>query len=156
MKCVLERLYATICRDPTTGDGGLTPTESDFHSEGFRRLDDVRIAQVSKGSSDRLVEIDYGGTEKYQQFANGTGTKRRSRHKLLLRIGYFAGDNHNETMMVIASDDKLIGTYLQRLDNIHGSCEDMCLEKLEVGSSEVVKLDNQRYELQLSLVAQVL
>jgi len=155
LDCVIRRLYATICRDPDTGEGGLVPTASDFHAEGFSRVDNIRLHNAVKGSVDRMVEIDYLGTDKYQAFANGAGTRRRATHRLLMRIGYFAGDNHNETQMVIAADDSLIGLYIQKLDNIHGACEGLCLEKVEVDSSEVIKLDSQRYELQMSLKVQV-
>lgn len=155
MFCVLGRLYDTICRHPDTGEGGLVPTPSDFHADSFRRIDSVRAHKTAKGGLDRLVEIDYQGTKKYLQFANGQGTKRRSWHGVLIRIGYFAGDNHNITQMVIAGDDKLLGTALQKLDNIVGSCANECLEKVEVEGSEVIKLDDQRYELQISLKLQI-
>ncbi len=155
MFCVIGRIYETLCR-AESGDGGLTPTASDFHADAFRRIDSVRAHKTTKRGGDRLLEIDYLGTAKYQQFANGAGTKRRSTHKLLVRIGYFAGDNHNVTQQVIAGDDKLIGTYLQKMDNIAGACSDECLEKIEVEGSEVIKLDEQRYELQISLKVQII
>ena len=155
LDCVIRRFYSTICRDPDTGEGGLTPYASDFHADGFTRVDDIRMSDAVKSSVDRIVEIDYLGTSKYQAFANGSGTRRRATHRLLLRIGYFAGDNHNETQMVIAADDSMLGVYLQKIDNIHGECEGLCLEKVEITSSEVIKLDTQRYELQMSLNVQV-
>lgn len=155
MFCTIQRLYDTICRDPETGEGGLEPTASEFHASAFRRIDSVRAAKTAKQGNDRLVEIDYNGTDKYLQFANGIGSRRRSWHKVMIRIGYFAGDNHNVTQMVIGGDDKKIGDYIQKLDNIAGSCTDECLEKVEVASSEVIKIDEQRYELQISLKVQI-
>lgn len=155
VKCIIERLYQTLCRDPDTGEGGLTPTESEFHADAFRRIDNIRIGETNKSARDRLVEIDYEGTEGYLAFANGQGRKRRSKHNLLIRIGYFAGDNHNETQMIIGSDDKLIGTYLQKLDNIAGSCDTTCLEAVFVTSSQKVKLDEQSYELQIKATIQI-
>ncbi len=155
MFCTIQRLYDTICRHPDTGEGGLAPTPSEFHSDAFRRIDSVRAAKTTKQSSDRLVEIDYNGADKYGQFANGTGSRRRSWHKVMIRIGYFSGDNHNATQMIIGGDDKKIGDYIQKLDNISGTCSDECLEKVEVTGSEVIKIDEQRYELQISLKVQI-
>jgi len=155
LDCVVKRLYASICRDPDTGDGGLEPTPSEFHADGFSRLDNIRMGEAVKSAADRLVEIDYQGTLKYQGFANGSGTRRRATHKLLLRVGYFAGNNHAETHMIIAADDSKLGVFLQKLDNIHGDCDGLCLEKVEVDNSEVIKLDSQRYELQITLRVQV-
>lgn len=156
MFCTIQRLYDTICRNPETGEGGLAPTPTEFHAEAFRRIDSVRAAKTTKAGSDRLVEIDYNGTEKYLQFANGKGSRRRSWHKIMIRIGYFSGDNHNVTQMVIGGDDKKIGDYLQKLDNIAGGpCCGECLEKVEVANTEVIKIDDQRYELQMSLKVQI-
>lgn len=156
MDCVIKRIYATLCRDPDTGEGGLAPTSSEFHADAFRRMDTVYSKNTAKGGADRLLEIDYGGTLEYGRPGSGSAQKRRSWHKLILRIGYFMGDNRNATNMVVAADDKLIGTYLQEKDAIKGGCDSLCLEKVEVIGSNVIKLDEQRLELQISLKVQVL
>jgi len=155
MECVFNRLYATICRDPDTGEGGLAPTPSDFHADAFRRIDSVRANKTTKSGNDRLLEIDYLGTVKYQGFANGTGSRRRGQFRVMMRIGYFAGDNHAHTQIIMAADDRKIGVYIQKLDNIPGSCDGACLEKVEYDNSQVIKLDDQRYELQITLRLQV-
>lgn len=155
MKCVLNRLYETLCRDPELGTGGLEPTPSEFHADGFTRRDMVQLKKVTKSGADRLLQIEYKGTVKYQGYANGRGNRRRSTHRVMVRIGYFAGQSHNETHIVMGADDKKIGTYVQKLDNIVGTCSDLCIEKISYENSETITVDDQRYELQIMLLVQV-
>lgn len=150
-ECVIQGLYTLICRDSETGEGGLIPTVNDFHLPYFQESKREELREKTGGAIDRCVTIGYVGTKSVKPFISG-GKTRRLQH-VMVSVGFFAGDHHNETHKVMFADDLLLQQSLIHPDN-YPSCNGVCVEKIDVVSSDVVKLGKEQYILELLLAIQ--
>lgn len=149
--CVIEGLYAGICRDPDTGEGGLTPTDSDFHVPYFQRSQREDLRKKTGGGIDRCTKIKYLGTKDHKAFI--TGGKTRQVDHVMIEIGFFAGDHHDDTHVVMWDDDKIVQRWLIHPDN-YPSCAGTCVERITIVNSDVVKLGEEQYILQITVAIQ--
>jgi len=150
-ECVINGLYDLICRNPDSGEGGLTPTSNDFHLPYFQRTMREELRRKTGGSIDRCVQIEYKGTRGVKPFISG-GKTRHVDH-VMVCVGFFAGDHHDQTHIVMHSDDKILQNFLVQPDN-YPSCQGACVEKIDIVNSDVVKLGREQYILELLLAIQ--
>jgi hypothetical protein len=150
-ECIIRSLYGDICRDPDSGEGGLTPTANDFHIPYFQRTPREELKAKVGGAIDRCVQITYKGTQGVKPFISGG--KIRHQDQILISVGYFAGDHHDETNIIMHADDKMLENFLVKPSN-YPSCSGTCVEKIDVVNSNVVKLGKEQYILELLLAVQ--
>lgn len=152
--CIIDQLYDGLCAAEDGGGGGVTPTPSDFHAEVFRRERRKRLRELPKSSIDRALQIEYGGVREYAKVGSING-KRRLWMEITVHVGYFAGDNVDDTHRTILSDDMLLQLWLRDPDNFP-SCAGTCVEDILPVSSSVSPLEDGRFELTITLRLQVI
>lgn len=145
-RCAMEGIYDMICRDPDTATGGVDPSETNYHGEGFYREDRVRLDNLEGSSIDRKVSIRYDGTIEHDKISNGN--KRGRRFGVTIRVGYYAGDHHNLTHM-IANDDELLIIKRLRLQQYWPS--DCCVQGYIPQESTFQDIDGDRYILEIAV-----
>lgn len=153
-QCVLDGLYDGICANEDGGGGGVEPTPSEYHADVFRRERRTPLRQLAKSAVDRVVQIEYDGVRQYHPFANATGTKRRRTVEFVVKVGYFAGDNVDDTYAIIFSDDMKLQDYL-RLPQNYPSCQGACVEGILPTSSSVSRIGDGRLELRITIEVQL-
>jgi hypothetical protein len=152
--CIIDRLYEGICASEEGGGGGLAPTQSDFHAEVFRRERRKRVRELPKSSIDRAVQIEYEGVREYGKVGSIDG-RRRLWMELTVHVGFFAGDNIDDTHRIILSDDMVLQKWLRDPDN-YPSCAGTCVEDILPIGSVVSALEDGRFELTITLRLQVI
>jgi hypothetical protein len=101
----IEKLYDIICRNEDTGLGGITPTDTSFHSSYFKRyFDGEPIDDASDG--DRLVFISYTGHVEDNSLAHPS--KDHWTFGMVVQIRYHTGDHDAHSQVVMADDFHLI------------------------------------------------
>ena len=148
---VIEGFYSFICRDPDSGEGGLTPTANDFHLGYFQRTKREELTYKTGAGIDRCVQIVYKGTQATKPFISGN--KIRHMDRIMVKVGFFAGDHHDDTNMVIHSDDKMLQNSLVKPNN-YPDCGTVQIERVTVINSDVVKQGKEQYILELLLEVQ--
>jgi hypothetical protein len=152
--CIIDRLYEGICADEDGGGGGLAPTSSEFHAEVFRRERRKRVRDLPKSSIDRAVQIEYEGVREYGKVGSIDG-RRRLWLELSVHVGFFSGDNVDDTHRTILSDDMLLQKWLRDPNN-YPACAGTCVEDILPVSSNVSALEDGRFELTITLRLQVI
>jgi hypothetical protein len=153
-ECVIDKLYEGICAAEDGGGGGLTPSPTDFHAEVFRRERRRRIRELPKSSIDRAVQIQYQGVREYGKVGSIDG-RRRLWMELTVHVGFFAGDNVDDTHRVMLGDDMLLQKWLRDPAN-YPSCTGTCVEDILPVNSNVSALEDGRFELTITLRLQVI
>jgi hypothetical protein len=148
--CVINGLYTGICRDADTGEGGITPTDNDFHLPYFQRSKREELREKTGGAIDRCVQIEYKGTRGVKPIG---GNKNRHTDHVMVSVGFFAGDHHDQTHVIMHADDKLLQNFLVHPDN-YPTCAGTCVEKIEIVNSDVVKLGREQYILEVLIAIQ--
>lgn len=154
-RCGILGLYAIICRDPDTATGGLDPADTVLHAPGFYRHDRQRLEDLTGSGIDRKVQIVYLGTSRWHTYVEPTTGFQMRTEAVKIRVGYFAGDHVNETMASIAEDNQQIAHAISKTSN-HPVCDPgECVNGYVPRSSEVIKIDEQRYVLEIEIAMQV-
>lgn len=100
----IEQLYALICRDPMTAEGGITPNNVILHAEQFVRYERGKGLDTESGSAiDRKVMIRYLGTSQRGEFGHPTDVHRFFR--VSVDVGYHFGDHVAASQGCIADDE---------------------------------------------------
>lgn len=110
--CAIDAIYATICRDPETASGGLTPSESTLHAPGFYRHDRSELDALTGNSIDRKVQVMSDGTAGWVPLYNPVSGVKIRRFSLIVRVGYFVGDHMTESFAIMGDDDLIISNAL--------------------------------------------
>jgi hypothetical protein len=152
--CIFDKLYEGLCADEDGGGGGVPPTPSEFHADVFQRERRVTLRELPLSSIDRKIQITYEGVKEYAAFANADGTRRRLWLEAIVRVGYFAGDNVDDTHRIMMSDDLLLQRWLRDPDN-YPSCQGVCVEDIIPVNSSVSALQQGRFILSIQLRMQV-
>ena len=141
--CAIDGLYAIICRDPETAEGGLDPVDVDLHAPGFYRHDREELDFLTGNSIDRKVRVVFDGTDGWPTLINPVlGFTMRS-FIATIQIGYFVGDHRPESMAVMAEDDAQILNALSHASN-WPACASGCINGYVVLSSRRIRIDATR------------
>lgn len=143
----IEGLYTVICRNPTTGTGGLTPTDTSFHSKYFERYEDGEPFE-SVANADRLVFISYTGHTQ-----SGSLAHPEKDHWIFgvdIQIRYHSGDHDAHTQLIMADDFHLIAKNV----GAEGSRPEGCYGYV-VRTSDVIATDDENYIVIISADVQV-
>jgi hypothetical protein len=152
--CIIDQLYEGLCAAEDGGGGGVTPTASEFHAEVFRRERRRLVRDLPKSSIDRALQLEYTGVIRYLAGPSTNGARRRVVAGVSVRVGFFAGDNVDDTRRLIMSDDLLLQEWLRTEDN-YPSCAGTCVESIIPANSEVRPLEDGRFELIIRLEIQI-
>lgn len=152
--CLIEHLYDVICRDPDTAAGGLDPTMSDYHAEGFYRLDKDSLDKIKGSAIDRKVQILYTGSNQFGSLTNGIGNKRHKFINVLIRVGYYVGDRDAAASQIIGADEFLITKNITKPSN-YPACVEGCVMGIDPLSSIISELDAERRVLEINLQCQI-
>lgn len=153
--CAFNGLYTAICRDKDTAAGGLNPDNTVLHASGFYRHFGDRIDELPGDGIDRKVQVVYEGTDKWIPYGSSNTSTRMRDFTVVIRIGYFAGSHVDETMAVIADDEHQIAAVIAKSTSFP-TCSPGCVMGYVPASSNVVKLDNTRYILEIVVGVQVM
>lgn len=145
--CAINGLYATICRDPDTASGGLTPSEEVYHASGFLRYEGTAPFDDLPGDGlDRRVEVVYAGTDDWTGYTSSSSSIRMRTFELVIRVGYFAGSHQDVTHGIMADDDRLIGLAVKGA--ALPDCTGHCVNGYYPVGSSVTMLDATRWVLE--------
>jgi hypothetical protein len=155
IRCAINALYTLICRDPDTAAGGLDPTDTTLHGPGFYRHDRERLEQLPGPGLDRKVQIKWLGTDQWHTYvAPNTGFKMHT-DPVMIRIGYYVNDHVNDSLLAMSEDNQQIAKTISRMVN-YPTCAVGCVSGFIPASSEVIKLDELRYVLEITVDVQVI
>lgn len=152
--CAINGLYTIICRDPDTALGGTTPSETVYHAAGFYRHFGDRLDYLPGDGIDRKVQIKYEGTRSWHSLASSAVSDRMRTFVITIRVGYFAGSHVDETMAIIADDEQEIAKAIA-LSASWPVCTNGCVNGYVPKSSNVLRLDDTRYVLEIAVDTQV-
>lgn len=155
VRCAMNGLYTIICRDPDTAAGGLTPNDGVLHLPGFYRHDRQRLESLTGSGIDRKVQIVYKGTSRWTTYVDPTTGFQMHDEIAVIRVGYFTGDHVNETMIVMGEDGQQIARAISKTINQPACDPGECVNGYIPQSSEVTKIDEQRYVLELEVLMKV-
>lgn len=153
--CAFNGLYDIICRNPDTAAGGLDPDSTVYHASGFYRHVGDELDDLPGDGLDRKVQIKYEGTGEWHSYANSASSHWMRTFNVVIRIGYFAGSHVDETHATLGDDEQLIGQAIARTANLP-VCTNGCVSAYMPQSSNVVKLDDDRLILEISVAVQVI
>lgn len=154
-RCAINGLYAIICRDPDTAAGGLTPSDVVLHSAGFYRHDRQRLEDLTGSGIDRKVQIMFNGTAGWLTYVDPTNGFQMRNEIATIRVGYFVGDHVNESMITMAEDKEQIARAISKTRNQPVCDPGQCVNGYIPQSSEVKKIDEQRYVLEIEVRLQL-
>jgi hypothetical protein len=156
VQCIIDAWYEGICRDVDTGEGGLTPAsygDSDnYHMAYFQRTLREELRQKTGGAIDRCVQIEYKGTKENKGFISGN--KRRAVYHIQVCVGYFAGDHHDITNVIMFADDVIIQNWAMNPKN-YPSCKGSCVESVFLVDSQSTKKGREQYVLETTFAVQI-
>lgn len=135
-------MYALLCRDPDTADGGLTPVADPYHAPAFTRLDSGRLEDLAPLGMDRRIHIEYSGTEAWHTLGN------MQTFGVTVRVGYFAGEHTEETRAIMFDDEHLIGAALSYSGNWSGAA-------LRVGPGDVTQVGDDCFINEIPVSVQI-
>lgn len=147
-KCAINGLYNMICRDPDTAEGGLDPSETEKHGDGFYRVDRVNLDDIPDMGLDRKVQIVYNGTVSYGTVTNGLGAKRQRTYAVILRIGYACGDNPFDSFQIIDDDEMLVAKRIHQ-SAYWPDCQSGCVQGYVPVSSSIYEIGDGKYILEI-------
>ena len=153
--CAINAVYATVCQDPDTAAGGLTPGDTTTHAPHFQRHVGEAIDTLPGDGLDRKVQVVYNGTDEWHPYSNSVSSTRMRTFGITVRIGYFAGAHVDETHAIMADDDQLISNAMALAVNWPSDCTGGCVNGIMPGASRVLELDRQRYILEIDFTVQV-
>ncbi|MEK9735835.1 MAG: hypothetical protein VW239_00765 [Candidatus Nanopelagicales bacterium] len=106
--CTFNWLYSTICRNPDTASGGVTPLNTSLHpAPAFFRHDRSPLEELESEAIDRKVQIVYTGTDEWLPLLPGTSGLMRD-YGVTIRVGYYVGDHDWRSQAIIADDEHSI------------------------------------------------
>lgn len=147
--CVISGLYSILCRDPDTASGGVDPSETELHANGFYKLEGLAALEDLPGDGiDRRIEIQYAGTDGWHTYASSASTTRLRTLDLVVRVGYFAGTHDGETQAIIADDDELLGLAIKTSSN-WPACANGCINGYWPVRSSLTYIEANRYILEI-------
>lgn len=152
--CAFNGLYSMIARDPDTAAGGVDPSETIYHADGFQRYRGEELETLPGDGLDRRMQITYNGTTKWHTYADSVQNTRMRSFTVTIRVGYFAGDHVDETMAIMADDEQVIAKAIAKSAN-WPDCTNGCVNGYVPKSSNVLKLDPRRYILEIPVEVQV-
>jgi len=154
----IEAMYTTICRDEVTATGGIDPQDTSYpHAEGFMRLRDRTMEEVNDSLSiDRKVQILYRGVPEVLAIGNNYNRKIRYRFTAHIRIGWYGGDDHGETSIIIGEDIQDIFIALRAMNgSANPTGTTGCIEGVHPHTADVVQVSNDRFIAEIPVTVQV-
>lgn len=151
----VEGIYTILCRDPDTAAGGMDPSETTLHSEGFYREDRITLRDIEGSGIDRRVQILCEGTEGWGALNNGLGGKRQRQFGCTVSIGYFHGDNLWKSRMIAMDDEQKFGHLIGQRSNWPSDSAYGCVQGYMLRDSRFEQLDRDRYILHIYITVEV-